>query len=59
MSLSDCEQCWDTPCTCGYNYRNWSIEDIANQIDMLQRLLYNKRNETRVNGEPNDISKYE
>jgi len=20
MSLSDCPQCWDTPCTCGYMY---------------------------------------
>jgi hypothetical protein len=22
MSLSDCEKCWDTPCTCGWEYRN-------------------------------------
>ncbi len=20
MSMSDCEKCWDTPCTCGYDY---------------------------------------
>lgn len=20
MALSDCEKCWDTPCTCGYDY---------------------------------------
>lgn len=24
MSLSDCPKCWDTPCTCGYEYRNYS-----------------------------------
>lgn len=26
MSLSDCPQCWDTPCTCGYGYRNMTLE---------------------------------
>jgi hypothetical protein len=26
MSLSDCVHCWETPCTCGYEYRNWSKE---------------------------------
>ncbi len=24
MSMSDCVKCWDTPCTCGYDYREWS-----------------------------------
>ena len=24
MSLSDCEHCWDTPCVCGWGYRDWS-----------------------------------
>ncbi len=24
MSLSDCIKCWSTPCTCGFDYRNWS-----------------------------------
>ena len=24
MSLSDCAKCWDTPCTCGHEYRNYS-----------------------------------
>ena len=27
MALSDCEKCWDTPCTCGWAYRNWSKKD--------------------------------
>lgn len=26
MALSDCAKCWDTPCTCGWDYRNWSKE---------------------------------
>lgn len=24
MSMSDCEKCWETPCVCGYGYRDLS-----------------------------------
>ena len=24
MAMSDCEKCWDTPCTCGWEYRNYT-----------------------------------
>lgn len=27
MSMSDCEKCWDTPCTCGHEYRGMRSED--------------------------------
>lgn len=30
--LSDCEKCWETPCKCGYEYRNWNEKEIANFI---------------------------
>jgi len=26
MSWSDCPKCWDTPCTCGYEYKDWSMK---------------------------------
>ena len=26
MSLSDCAKCWETPCTCGYEYRGYTID---------------------------------
>ncbi len=26
MSLSDCPECWDTPCTCGAAYKSMSLE---------------------------------
>lgn len=25
MALSDCEKCWNTPCDCGWEYRDWSV----------------------------------
>ena len=36
MSLSDCEKCWDTPCTCGWDYRNWEKEKI---IEFFTKIL--------------------
>jgi hypothetical protein len=35
MALSDCEKCWDTPCTCGWNYRHWSREARIKQAAMV------------------------
>ena len=26
MSLSDCEKCWETPCVCGFGYKDMSKE---------------------------------
>ena len=26
MSMSDCSKCWETPCVCGYAYRNYTPE---------------------------------
>lgn len=26
MSFFDCPECWETPCRCGYMYRNWTKE---------------------------------
>ena len=39
MSLSDCEKCWDTPCMCGYGYRDWTEEGLREHISMLQKVL--------------------
>jgi len=26
MALSDCDKCWETPCKCGWEYRNSPLE---------------------------------
>jgi hypothetical protein len=35
MAMSDCAKCWDTPCQCGWGYRNWSAnsrEELAARV---------------------------
>jgi len=39
MSLADCPKCWDSPCTCGNDYKCWDEEMIEEQIRMLERVL--------------------
>jgi len=45
MSMFDCEKCWDTPCRCGRQYRDWSLKDLRAQIRMLQGVLKDKMKE--------------
>lgn len=39
MSLSDCPKCWDTPCTCGYMYKGYSIEQLTEFRDLFNDLI--------------------
>lgn len=47
MGLSDCIKCWDTPCTCGYDYRRLSKEQrfsraaviLGINVVVLEKLL--------------------
>lgn len=32
MALSDCEKCWETPCSCGWGYRHYSDDQFAHFI---------------------------
>jgi hypothetical protein len=36
MSMSDCEKCWNTPCTCGYDYRNYTKKG---RIELASKVL--------------------
>jgi len=39
MSMSDCPKCWNTPCTCGWAYRDWPKAHLQAMINMFQTLL--------------------
>jgi hypothetical protein len=43
MAMSDCIKCWDTPCRCGHDYKDWSEKALEDQIAMLQGVLAMKR----------------
>lgn len=43
MALSDCENCWDTPCTCGFNWRFWTDERLQQVIQTLEKVRRIKR----------------
>jgi len=36
MTILDCINCWDTPCSCGYNYISWSNNQINELIKTLK-----------------------
>ena len=54
MALTDCERCWDTPCTCGYSYETWETPAIQSLADVLQGLLAR-----RAAGEPRRRASWE
>ncbi len=35
MAMSDCIKCWNTPCTCGYEYRLDSAEYRIKQASII------------------------
>lgn len=35
MSMSDCFNCLNTPCTCGYEYSYWSKQERINQAAVI------------------------
>jgi hypothetical protein len=43
MSLSDCIKCWDSPCTCGWEYRDWSIKALTNHVKTFALIIAFKR----------------
>ena len=46
MALSDCPECWNTPCTCGYMYRNWSPDKKQELIDAINSSNMEQKFET-------------
>jgi len=45
VAMSDCGKCYNTPCTCGWRYRNWSMENLHK----LSMVITYVRNFKRMN----------
>jgi hypothetical protein len=39
MSLSDCTECWSTPCTCGWDYRNYDDKSLREMKALFDAIL--------------------
>lgn len=39
MAMRDCEDCWNTPCTCGADWSTWSTTALRKQIDRLEQII--------------------
>ena len=44
MSMSDCPRCWETPCICGYEYKNYSSNK---KLKLIYAVLNIKDEESR------------
>lgn len=45
MAMSDCIDCWVTPCECGRDYRHRSTKWLIEQRDMLQRIIDERKDD--------------
>jgi hypothetical protein len=45
MSLSDCEKCWNTPCTCGYEYKKYSTSFLLALKEVIDKELDDRKNQ--------------
>lgn len=43
MALSDCEKCWQTPCSCGWEYRKWQLPELTLMRDLFNRLIEERK----------------
>jgi hypothetical protein len=43
MAMSDCEKCWNTPCECGWEFRNMTSEQLSDFI--VSTLKYKNQEE--------------
>ncbi len=46
MGISDCVKCWNTPCTCGWDYKDIPSENMADFITDICR--YRSKEEAKL-----------
>ncbi len=46
MSMSDCLKCWDTPCRCGWDYKDYTAEQLSNHIAAITQ--YRSKEEAKA-----------
>lgn len=51
MGMSDCEKCWDTPCTCGHRWRARPTWYLLNLRKVLDDIL-SERTDTETSRDP-------
>ncbi len=50
MSMSDCSECWETPCVCGNEYKDWSLEELKEFRKMISKVIAEKESEVTNEG---------
>lgn len=43
MGMSDCVECWNAPCTCGHDYKDWPLEKLENFASMINKVIESKK----------------
>lgn len=54
MSLSDCEKCWNTPCTCGYEYKKYSTSLLLTLKEVIDKELDDRKNQHNEDIKPDN-----
>ena len=49
MSLSDCMKCWDTPCSCGWEYRKYTNAQLSSHIASITQYRSKKEAKAIIN----------
>lgn len=43
MAMSDCPECWETPCICGHEYKRRSIEYLTELRNVIDKVIKEKQ----------------
>jgi hypothetical protein len=58
MSLSDCPECWDTPCVCGHQYKGLSTDILRHLKNEFYRIIAEREMEKVIQWKADDGKVY-